>query len=111
MSLDTEKLHKLRGKGFIELHAKFNDKWKAMVDNAFEYAQTCVNSGEKVRIGDVVAIVQNGIKIDPEFEKHLQKKHLTQRYWLTWFAEYIVEQVYPQPELASQPESSNDGGE
>jgi hypothetical protein len=99
MSLDTEKLHKLRGKGFEEVYRKYPEKWKEMVDTAKDYAGTCVSEGEKVRIGDIVTIVQNAIKIDPEFEKHLAKKGLTQKYWVVWFAEYIVEQVYPQPVL------------
>jgi hypothetical protein len=100
MSLDTEKLHKLKGKGFFEVYQAYPEKWKEMVDTAKDYAGTCVSEGEKVRIGDIVEIVKNAIKIDPEFEKHLAKKGLMQRYWLTWFAEYIIEQVYPQPELA-----------
>jgi hypothetical protein len=70
-----------------------------MVEKARDYADTCVAAGEKVRIGDVVAVVQNAIKIDPEFEKHLQDNTLTQKYWVLWFAEYIIDQVYPQPEL------------
>jgi len=100
MSLDTEKLHRLTGKKFPELYQHHPDKWREMVDKARDYAQTCVAAGEIVRVGDVVAVVQNAIRIDPEFEHHLQTKGLTQRYWVVWFAEYIVEQVYPQSPLS-----------
>jgi hypothetical protein len=62
-------------------------------------AKTCVGDGEKVRVGDVVTIVQNAIKIDPEFESHVKGKSLPQKYWVLWFAEYIIEQTYPQPDL------------
>lgn len=99
MSLDTEKLHKLKGKGFFELYGESPDKWNEMVGTAKAYAETCVPEGEQVRTGDIVSIVQNAIKIDSDFEKHRAKKGLTQNYWLVWFAEYIVEQVYPQPVL------------
>jgi hypothetical protein len=102
MSLDTEKLHRLKGKGFYELHGGQPEKWQEMVDKARDYAQTCVADGERVRIGDVVAVVQNAIRIDPAFEKHLNGKGLTQKYWVTWFAQYIIDQVYPQPELAHE---------
>ena len=34
MSLDTEKLHKLRGKGFFELYGDGPEKWKEMVATA-----------------------------------------------------------------------------
>jgi hypothetical protein len=99
MSLDTEKVHRLKAKSFDTLQADHSDKWKEMVDKAREYAQTCVGADEKVRIGDVVTIVQNAIRIDPTFEKHTKEKGLPQKYWVTWFAEYIVDAVYPQPIL------------
>jgi hypothetical protein len=103
MSLDTEKLHKLKGKEFDKLYDKHPNKWKEMVASARAYAQTCVPKGEKVRIGDVVTVVQNAIKIDPDFEKHVQGKSLIQKYWVLWFAEYMIEQVYPQPVLNAEP--------
>lgn len=99
MSLDTEKLHRLKGKSFDKLYTDHALKWKQMVGKARDYAQTCVGAGEKVRIGDVVAVVQNAIRIDPTFEKHTKEKSLPQKFWVTWFAEYIVDCVYPQPAL------------
>jgi hypothetical protein len=102
LSLDTEKLHRLKGKGFPELYAGSAEKWKEIVQTARNYAQTCVGEGEKVRVGDVVTIVQNAIKIDPQFEAHVKNKSLPQKYWVLWFGEYIVEQVYPQPDLDAE---------
>jgi hypothetical protein len=99
MSLDTEKLHRLTGKGFDKLYSSSPQKYKEMADKALHYAKTCVPPGEKVRVGDVVSVIQNAVKIDPEFEKHLKNKKLTQKFWQAWFAEYIIEQVYPQPDL------------
>jgi len=99
MSLDTEKLHRLKSKSFDTLFAATPDKFREMADKALEYAKTCVQPGEKVRTGDVVSVIQNAVRIDPAFEAHLKSRSLTQKYWQVWFAEYIVEQVYPQPEL------------
>ena len=99
MSLDTEKLHALLGKGFDVLYKEGESKYKEMADKALEYASSCVPTGEKVRVGDVEAVIQNAVRIDPAFESHLKTKKLTQKFWRTWFAEYIIEQVYPQPEL------------
>ena len=99
MTLDTSEIHRLAAKEFDKLYSGKADKWKAMVHTALEYAQTCVGNGEKVRPGDVVAIVQNAVRIDSTFEKHLNQKKLTQNYWLRWFSEYIVEQTFPQPTM------------
>lgn len=99
MSFDTERLHRLKGKGFDALYTKAPDKYQEMANTALEYAQTCIPKGEKVRLGDVVAVIQNAVRIDPAFEAHLKAKKLTQKYWIVWFSEYVLDQVYPQPEL------------
>ncbi len=99
MSLDTERLHRLVGKGFDKLYSSEPNKYKEMAKKALEYSQTCVPAGEKVRIGDVVSVIQNAVRIDPAFESHLKTRKLTQKFWQGWFAEYVVEQVFPQPEL------------
>jgi hypothetical protein len=99
MSLDTEKLHRLTGKGFDKLSASDPAKYKEMAHKALEYSKTCVPTGEKVRIGDVVSVIQNAVRILPSFEAHIKAKKLTQKYWQLWFAEYILEQVFPQPDL------------
>jgi hypothetical protein len=57
------------------------------------------DSGERVRPADISAILQNAIKIDPQFEAFLDKKKLQQKYWVEWFADYAVEQVYPLPQI------------
>jgi hypothetical protein len=99
MSFDTDRLHRLKGKGFHDVYSEHPEKWKEMVRTARDYSKTCVPEGEKVKVGDVVAVVQNAIKIDPELEKYLNKKKLTQKFWILWYAEYIVEQTFPQPDL------------
>jgi len=70
-----------------------------MVQKARDYAQTCVGKDDKVRIGDVVEVIVNEIRIDPTFEKHTKDKTLPQKFWVFYFAEYIVDRVYPQPDL------------
>lgn len=101
MSLDTEKLHRLLAKGFPELYRHDPDHWRAMLDTARAYAQTCLRQGERVKLGDIAVIVQNAIKIDPEFETFVKGKSLPQKYWVAWFAEYLIDQEYPQPDLGA----------
>jgi hypothetical protein len=99
MRLDTENLHRLKGKSFDKLYTSAPDKYKGMADTALKYTLTFVPSGEKVRLADVGAVLQNAVKIDPAFEAHLKAKKLTQKFWVELFSEYILDQVYPQPEL------------
>jgi hypothetical protein len=99
MSLDTYKLHKLNGKGFDKLYTAQKPKWNKMVEKAVESVRASVAEGEPIKSGDVVAAVEHGIKISKEFESHLTAKKLTQLYWVKWYAEYIVEQIYPHAEI------------
>jgi hypothetical protein len=106
MSLDTEKIHKLNSKGFDKLYSDNPEIFAEMAQTALDYATTCVPPGEKVRVGDVVSIITNAVKILPSFEAHLQKRKLTQKYWQTLFSEYILEQVFPQPEFVKKASKS-----
>lgn len=99
MSLDTYKLHKLRAKGFDKLYTDQKAKWDRMVEKAVESVRASIADGEAIKSGDVVAAVEHGIKISKEFEAHLALKKLTQLYWVKWYAEYIVEQIYPHAEI------------
>lgn len=100
MSLDTEKLHRLKAKSFDQLYDGNRDKWNEMVENATKFAKTYLEGGaDKVRPADISAILQNSIKVDPKFELHLQTRSLQQKYWVEWFADYVVEQVYPPPDI------------
>ena len=103
MSLDTEKMHRLVSKGFDKLYGRDPHLYTEMAHKALEYARSCVPAGERVKLGDVVAVIQNAVRILPSFEAHLSEKKLTQRYWQLLYAEYILEQVFPQPELVLKP--------
>ena len=107
MSLDTYKLHKLVAKGFDTLYEEHSEKWNKMVEKAAESVKACVSDGEPIRAGDVVATVEHGIRVSKEFDNHLGTKRLTQQYWATMFAEYIVEQNYPHAEITVE---TNGGG-
>src|SRR6266852_5860429 len=99
MTLDTYKLHKLVAKGFDTLYQEHARKWDKMVQKAAESVKECVAANESIRAGDVIATVEHGIRVSREFDHHLDVKKLTQLYWATRFAEYIVEQNYPHAEI------------
>ena len=95
MSLTLEIEHKLNGKGFDALYQGHIPKWVEMAAKAREYTETCIKDGQAVRPGDVSENLQNGIKIDPDFEQHLKTRKLTQKYWIRHFSDYILEKIYP----------------
>lgn len=102
MSLDTEKVHRLKEKGFDKLYKDRAAKWKQLVTNTVEYFRNILKnqgSTDTILIGDIVTIVHNIIKVDPDFEKFVEKKRLRQKYWAKDFSEYVLEQIFPQQEI------------
>lgn len=99
MSLDTFKLHKLQAKEFDKLYVAHTEKWNKMVTKAVDGVRACVDEGAPIKAGDVVAALIHGVSISKEFENHLETQKLTQKYWASWFAEYVVEQIYPHAEI------------
>jgi hypothetical protein len=95
MSLTLERLHRLRGKGFDGLYSDHDTKWMEMVASAKDYAKTFIGQNEKIRPGDVSEILQNAIKVDPDFEAFVKAKGLQQKYWVSWFSDYILDQIFP----------------
>src|SRR5438093_1466536 len=95
MSLTLEKLHRLRAKGFDKLYDDHDAKWIEMVNSGKSYAESFIGQGEKIRPGDISAIIQNAIKVNPQFEAHVKASGLQQKYWVEHFADYILEQIYP----------------
>jgi hypothetical protein len=99
MTLDTYKLHKLHAKEFDKLYRDHAEKWNKMVEKAAESIKACIAADEPVRAGDVIATVEHGIRVSQEFDRHISSKKLTQEYWSSRFAEYIVERNYPHVEI------------
>jgi hypothetical protein len=95
MALTVETLHQLKGKGFDGLYTQHEAKWKAMVANATTYAKTFIGPKDRVRPADIAEVLQNALKIEPDFEKHIEDKKLKEKYWVARFADYIMDQIYP----------------
>lgn len=109
MSLDTYVLHRLQAKEFDKLYQEHTDKWNKMVEKAVESVRACVEAGAAIKSGDVVAALVHGITISKEFENHLEEEKLNQKYWGRWFAEYVVEQVYPHAEIKEKDQTGGQG--
>ena len=99
MSLTLEKLHRLRDKGFVDLYQEHEDKWQEMVENAKQYAITFIGENERIRPGDIAEVIQNAVKVDLGFENHVKGRGLQQKYWVSFFADYILDRTYPPPEI------------
>lgn len=92
MSLTTERLHRLKSKGFDKFYTKHQAKWKQSAQKAAKYAKDITNDP---RPADVSEVLQISLKIDAEFEGYMAGKSLREKYWVADFADYIIDQIYP----------------
>ena len=99
MSLTTKKILELKDKSFDKLYASAPEKYAAMANLAVEFVYARGNAWDKVLLGDVAEILRGAVEIQSAFLAHLKERKMPLGSWSLDFAEYILEQVYPQPEL------------
>ena len=99
MCLTTKTLIELRDKSFDKLFAEGAEKYADMTGFAIKFLRASRGTGDKVLMGDVVDTLKGSIDINPAFLAHLKERRLPPGSWSRDFAEYILEQLYPQPEL------------
>ena len=106
--LTTEILHRLQSKGLDKFYEKHEEKWKKSADNAASYVKTYIGK-DQARPADVAAVLQNALKIDPDFEKFSGDKKLKEKYWVVDFSNYIIDQIYPPAavETKTKPETES----
>jgi hypothetical protein len=66
-----------------------------MTTKAKDYAKTFIGQDERIRPGDLSEILQNALRVDLDFEAFVKHKGLQQKYWVAWFSDYILDQIFP----------------
>jgi hypothetical protein len=81
-----------------ELVALYNDNqqlWRELAEKAYLYMRDpLTDAGEEVRPDDVNQALVAALELSGELREHLQRKKLRQKYWNTWFAELIIDQLW-----------------
>ncbi len=99
MSLTTKTMIELKDKSFDQLYEAAGKDFTASVNLAVEFVRLRGAAGEKVLLGDVAEVLKGVVEIHPSFLAHLKQRKLSPGSWPLDFAEYVLEQAYPQPEL------------
>jgi hypothetical protein len=95
VALTLEKEQRLRNAGFFDLFEKERPLWKDMAQEAYGYTKLYVERARaKVRMDDVIGPLAEALKVTPKLEEHLDQKKLKEKYWVAWFGELILEQLW-----------------
>jgi hypothetical protein len=99
MCLTRQTLHRLKAKDFHALYRSSPKEYADMAMVAVNYLKITTRPGEKALLGDVAEILKKTVADDLKFERHLDENGLAADSWAADFADYILEQVYPQRDL------------
>jgi hypothetical protein len=93
VALNLNKLKRLEDAGLADLFAHDRKLWSAMTKEAYSYTRKFV--GDEVRPDDVVPTLVPALEVSDRLRTFLAQKKLTQQYWYTWYAELLVDRLWP----------------
>lgn len=93
MALSLNKLKRLEDAGLGGLFEADRKLWTAMAQDAYGYTRKFI--GAEVRPDDVVPTLVPALEVSDRLRTFLAERKLTQNYWYTWFAELIVDRLWP----------------
>ena len=93
MALSLNKLKRLGDAGLVELFEQDRKLWSSMAKDAYGYTRKFI--GGEVRPDDVVPTLVPALEVSDRLRTFLASRKLTQNYWYTWYAELIVDRLWP----------------
>ena len=97
MALSRVKELRLKDAHLIKLYEDKFELWRAMAEHAYAYARGYIApSGAQLRQDDVVPALQPVLEVTPELRQFLEREKLRQQYWYEWFAELVIDRLWPE---------------
>jgi hypothetical protein len=93
VALNLQKLKRLEDASLGGLFEEDRKLWSAMAKDAYAYTRKFI--GGEVRPDDVVPTLVPALEVSDRLRTYLASRKLTQNYWYTWFAELIVDRLWP----------------
>ena len=94
MALSLQKLKRLGDASLVELFEQDKKLWTAMAKDAYSYTRKFI--GGEVRPDDVAPTLVPALEVSDRLRTYLAARKLTQNYWFLWFAELIVDRLWPE---------------
>lgn len=102
MALTAENEQRLKDAGLIKFLDEHRPAFRRLAAAAFAYTKGYVQPvGQPVRVDDVAAALELSLRVSKELEQFLATHRLTQKYWVRFFADLILDRLWP--ELTAPP--------
>ena len=103
MALTAQKVQALTDKGFPKLFTDHKNLWKAKAQEAYDYTAKFVRlTGQPVRPDDVLPILEPALELSQEFSDFREANRLTQKYWRTYFGDFVLDSLWDQLEATKK---------
>ncbi len=95
VALTTEHLQRLQRVGLDAFFTKERADFQVLAQEAFNYAEQMVApTGQRILVDDVAAPLLLALTLNKKLAEFLASKKLTQKYWVAWFADYVLNQLW-----------------
>jgi hypothetical protein len=95
MALTAAKVKDLEDNGFPDLFEEHQELWEAKAREAYAYAKKLVEpTGEPVRPDDVLELLVPALVLAEEFRDFLEDNRLRQKYWRSYFGEFVLDKLW-----------------
>lgn len=106
MGLTARKSLALEDAGLDSFFAEERELWTEMASEAYNYtAEFVKDAGEPVRPDDLIPVLVPVLEVTQKLREFLAENRLRQKYWYTWFGEYIIDSLWDE----LNPEDEEDG--
>ncbi len=93
MAITTLKTEQIVDAGLNGLFAENREHWLTHAKRAFDYMAQLVER-EMIHPDDLIPVLIPALELDDKLRDFLDENRLSQKYWFTNFAEYIVDELW-----------------
>ncbi|MBZ9737974.1 MULTISPECIES: hypothetical protein [unclassified Mesorhizobium] len=92
LTLDAEQ--KLAAVGLVGIYNQHSLVWNDAARQAYVYIKAGFPNGAAVRPDDVAKAIKPVLEVNEILNAHLNVKRLTQKYWISYFADLIIDRAW-----------------
>jgi hypothetical protein len=92
LTLDTEQ--KLKAVSLVEFFTAHEPAWQAVAKHGYDYVKGNFPGDSPVRPDDVAKALLPIVEVDADLRTYLNKKKLTQKYWISYFTDLVIDRTW-----------------
>ena len=96
MALTLAKEQRLEKVGLVDLFTDHQADWKAAAKSTRDFIKGGFPKGATIRRDDVAKALEPILEVNERLRTKLSEKKLTEKYWVSYFTDLIIDRVWDQ---------------